>query len=55
VSGKTPRFAISEGYAVYRGPTTAGTLHGHAAFQVVIGLRDVVVDASDIPRRAVAS
>jgi hypothetical protein len=56
VSGKAPRFAISEGYAVYRGPTTAGTLHRHAAFQIVIGVRDAVavVDASDIRHRAVA-
>jgi len=27
-----PRFVIGEGYAVYRGPTTSGTLHRHAAF-----------------------
>jgi AraC-like DNA-binding protein len=45
-----PRFAISEGYAVYRGPTTTGTLHCHAAFQIVIGIRDdvAVVDVSGI-------
>jgi AraC-like DNA-binding protein len=53
VSGNT-RFAIGEGYAVYRGPTTAGTLHRHAAFQIVIGIRDevAVVDATDIHHRA---
>jgi AraC-like DNA-binding protein len=56
VSGKTPRFAISEGYAVYRGPTTAGTLHRHGAFQIAIGMQNavVVVDASDISHRAAA-
>ena len=51
-----PRFAIGEGYAVYRGPTTAGTLHRHAAFQIMIGMRRAVsvVDASDFPHRAAA-
>ena len=29
---------IGEGYAVYRGPMMAGTLHRHAAFQIVIGM-----------------
>jgi AraC-like DNA-binding protein len=54
VSGNT-RFAIGEGYAVYRGPTTEGTLHRHAAFQIVIGMPDAVavVDASDVTHRAV--
>jgi hypothetical protein len=41
VSGNT-RFTIGEGYAAYRGPTTVGTLHRHAAFQIVIGIRDEV-------------
>ncbi|MDT7792489.1 MAG: hypothetical protein QOD59_1925, partial [Mycobacterium sp.] len=27
---------------MYRGPTTVGTLHRHAAFQIVIGIRDEV-------------
>jgi len=36
------RFTIGEGYAVYRGPTTVGTLHRHAAFQIVIGIHDEV-------------
>ena len=55
MSGNT-RFAIGEGYAVYRGPTTAGTLHRHAAFQIVIGISyaAAVVDASDVRHRAVA-
>jgi len=55
VSGNT-RFTIGEGYAVYRGPTTVGTLHRHAAFQIVIGMRDevAVVDATDIQHRAAA-
>jgi AraC-like DNA-binding protein len=53
VSGNT-RFTIGEGYAVYRGPTTVGILHRHAAFQIVIGIRDevAVVDATDIQHRA---
>jgi AraC-like DNA-binding protein len=53
VSGNT-RFTIGAGYAVYRGPTTVGTLHRHAAFQIVIGIRDevAVVDATDIQHRA---
>jgi AraC-like DNA-binding protein len=44
-----PRFAIGEGYAVYRGPTTAGTIHRHAAFQIMIGMPDAVgvVDAAE--------
>jgi AraC-like DNA-binding protein len=55
-AGATSRFAIRDGYALYRGPTTAGTLHRHAAFQVVIGVRDpvAVVDASGVKHRAVA-
>jgi AraC-like DNA-binding protein len=55
VSGNT-RFTIGEGYAVYRGPTTVGTLHRHAAFQIVIGIRDevAVVDATDLQHRAAA-
>jgi AraC-like DNA-binding protein len=51
-----PRFAIGEGYAAYRGPTTAGTLHRHAAFQIMIGMRGEVgvADAADITRTATA-
>ncbi|AEV72322.1 DNA-binding domain-containing protein, AraC-type [Mycolicibacterium rhodesiae NBB3] len=51
-----PRFAIGEGYAVYRGPTTTGTLHRHAAFQIVVGQPDAVgvADAAGITHRAVA-
>ena len=51
-----PRFAIGEGYAVYRGPTTAGTLHRHAAFQIMIGMRDDVgvVDGADVTHRGAA-
>jgi hypothetical protein len=46
---------VGEGYAVYRGPTTAGTLHRHAAFQVVIGIPDpvAVVDAAGVEHREV--
>jgi AraC-like DNA-binding protein len=55
-SVEPPRFAIGEGYAVYRGPTTSGTLHRHAAFQIVIGKRAgvAVVDASRIRHESVA-
>jgi hypothetical protein len=55
VSGNS-RFTVGEGYAVYRGPTTAVTLHRHSAFQIVIGTRDAVavVDASYVRHRAVA-
>lgn len=51
-----PRFAIGEGYAVYRGPTTAGTLHRHAAFQIMIGMHNEVgvVDAADVTHWAAA-
>ncbi len=51
-----PRFAIGEGYAVYRGPTTAGTIHRHAAFQIMIGMPDAVgvVDAAGITHRGAA-
>jgi AraC-like DNA-binding protein len=51
-----PRFAIGEGYAVYRGPTTAGTIHRHAAFQIMIGMADTVgvVDAAERTHRAAA-
>ncbi len=53
MSGNT-RFTIGEGYAVYRGPMTVGTLHRHAAFQIVIGIHDevAVVDATDVQHRA---
>ena len=41
---------------MYRGPTTVGTLHRHAAFQIVIGMPDAVaiVDAPDVTHRAAA-
>jgi AraC-like DNA-binding protein len=50
------RFVIGRGYASYRGPTTAGTMHRHGAYQVVIGLDGdvtIVVDG-DVPHRAPA-
>jgi hypothetical protein len=45
--GVTPRFVIGDGYAMYRGSTPTGSLHRHAAFQIVIGVDEVVavVDA----------
>lgn len=51
-----PRFAIGEGYAIYRGPTTDGTLHRHAAFQIMIGMHDEVgvIDGDDVTHRAAA-
>ena len=51
-----PRFAIGEGYAVYRGPMTSGTLHRHAAFQIVIGIGAgvAIVDESGIRHQDVA-
>lgn len=41
---------------MYRGPTSAGTLHRHAAFQIMIGMRGAVsvVDASNFSHRASA-
>ena len=41
---------------MYRGPTTAGTVHRHAAFQIVVGRPDTVDvrDAGGITHRAVA-
>lgn len=39
-----PRFAIHDGYAVYRGPTGGnGPLHRHAAFQIAIAGQGEVV------------
>ncbi|MCO6005143.1 helix-turn-helix domain-containing protein [Actinoallomurus purpureus] len=51
-----PRFAVGEGYAVYRGPTTDSAFHRHAAFQIAIAVRGEVamVDASATHHRAVA-
>ena len=41
---------------MYRGPTTAGTIHRHAAFQIMIGMPDAVgvVDGAGITHRAAA-
>ena len=52
----TTRFVIGDGYAMYRGPSTAGSLHRHAAFQIVIGLDDAVTveDAEGIRHQAKA-
>ncbi|MBB4913993.1 AraC family transcriptional regulator [Streptosporangium saharense] len=52
----TPRFAIGEGYAVYRGPTGDSTVHRHAAFQIAVAVRGEisVVDASETCHRATA-
>src|SRR4051794_38597615 len=40
--GVVSRFAIGAGFAVYRGATTTGHLHRHAAFQVAIGMHGEV-------------
>jgi AraC-like DNA-binding protein len=50
------RFTIGDGYAMYRGATTPGVLHRHAAFQVVVGIRGPVsvVDATGFEHRAAA-
>jgi AraC-like DNA-binding protein len=49
-----PRFAIGEGFAVYRGATTTGHVHRHAAFQIAIGMRGevAIVDTSGIQHLA---
>jgi hypothetical protein len=39
VDGLVPRFSIGAGYAVYRGATTTGHVHRHAAFQIAIGMQ----------------
>ena len=41
---------------MYRGPTTAGTVHRHAAFQIVVGQPDTVEvdDAAGVTHRAAA-
>jgi AraC-like DNA-binding protein len=51
-----PRFAVGEGYAVYRGPMTDSASHRHAAFQIAIAVRGEVamVDASATRHRGVA-
>ncbi|WP_229811987.1 helix-turn-helix domain-containing protein [Streptosporangium pseudovulgare] len=51
-----PRFAVGEGYAVYRGPVTDSAFHRHAAFQIAIAVRGevVMVDAVETRHRAVA-
>jgi AraC-like DNA-binding protein len=56
VDGRVPRFSIGAGYAVYRGTTTTGHVHRHAAFQIAIGMRGqvAIVDASGTAHRAAA-
>jgi AraC-like DNA-binding protein len=51
-----PHFAVSDGYAVYRGPVTDSTPHRHAAFQVAIAIGGEVtmVDGSANQHQAVA-
>jgi hypothetical protein len=38
-------FAVGAGYAMYRGPSTSGGLHRHAAFQIAIASHGDVVMA----------
>ena len=56
MDGLVPRFSIGAGYAVYRGATTTGHVHRHAAFQIAIGVRSevAIVDASGTQHRAAA-
>ncbi|MDT5362862.1 MAG: hypothetical protein QOC69_4624 [Mycobacterium sp.] len=56
MDGLVPPFSIGAGYAVYRGATTVGHVHRHAAFQIAIGMRGeaAIVDASGIEHRAAA-
>jgi hypothetical protein len=56
VDGLVPRFSIGAGYAVYRGLTTTGHVHRHAAFQIAIDMQGevAIVDASGIEHRAAA-
>jgi AraC-like DNA-binding protein len=55
-SNRVPRFAIGDGYAMYRGPAPVSTLHRHAAFQIVIGTSEpiVVVDGANVRHRSTA-
>lgn len=50
------RFVIGEGYALYQGPSAAGDVHRHAAFQVAVAMRGEVamVDAAGAEHRGVA-
>jgi AraC-like DNA-binding protein len=53
----SPRFAIGDGYATYRGPTAGGgLLHRHAAFQIAIAGRGEVamVDADGLRHQGAA-
>ncbi|NUW33318.1 helix-turn-helix transcriptional regulator [Nonomuraea sp. SMC257] len=51
-----PRFAVGEGYAVYRGAAAGSSFHRHAAFQVAIAVEGEValVDEREIRHRGVA-
>lgn len=50
----TPHFAVGDGYAVYRGPTTDSTYHRHAAFQIAIGAQVSLVDGGGTVHRGPA-
>jgi AraC-like DNA-binding protein len=56
VDGQVPRFSIGAGFAVYRGATTTGHVHRHAAFQIAIGMQGevAIVDAPGIEHWAAA-
>ncbi|GAA2277978.1 hypothetical protein GCM10010149_21820 [Nonomuraea roseoviolacea subsp. roseoviolacea] len=51
-----PRFAVGEGYAVYRGPAAGGAFHRHAAFQIAVAAEGevTVVDERETRHRGVA-
>ncbi|KAA0083738.1 AraC family transcriptional regulator [Mycolicibacterium sp. P9-64] len=50
------RFVVGEGFAVYRGATSTGHLHRHAAFQIAVGGHEevAIVDASGTMHQAAA-
>ncbi|MFI9815648.1 helix-turn-helix domain-containing protein [Saccharothrix variisporea] len=48
---REPRFAVGDGYAVYRGPVGDSSVHRHAAFQVAIGAEVSMVDGSGTTHR----
>jgi len=48
----TSEFVIGDGYTNYRGPSKAGSVHRHAAFQIAVGLGDAHMTVSARDRRS---
>ncbi|GAA3226231.1 AraC family transcriptional regulator [Actinocorallia longicatena] len=46
-NGTEPGFTIGNGYAIYRGPVTDGSMHRHAAFQIAIATQGEVAILDD--------